>query len=279
VNRTYNAGLGRFTQVDPIAMGAVYLGNPQSLNLYAYCFNDPINHTDPDGLDGGVTFVVIQVVSAVIGLFRAIFGGGKRARTAPIIKQITHRRQGQITNRTVWSNAMISASIGAVSNFTQQRSSRNRETAREQLIRRLFFLIYGQAYNDCIRGIFGRDARRVPRQTFSNSPTINARLNSTQVGQVSGVSQAVGSSRPFSGRFGTVLIDSGTFNGSTPNTMRAIWGTYAHEAGNILDIRLNPNAPQSRYGRNYGDRVNPPGGDTDTGANIERCVFGSLQYP
>jgi RHS repeat-associated protein len=50
VNRTYNAGLGRFTQVDPIGMGAVSLGTPQSLNLYAYCFNDLINHTDPDGL-------------------------------------------------------------------------------------------------------------------------------------------------------------------------------------------------------------------------------------
>jgi hypothetical protein len=31
-------------------MGASSLGDPQSLNLYAYCGNDPINHTDPDGL-------------------------------------------------------------------------------------------------------------------------------------------------------------------------------------------------------------------------------------
>jgi hypothetical protein len=31
-------------------MGAASLGDPQSLNLYAYCGNDPINHTDPDGL-------------------------------------------------------------------------------------------------------------------------------------------------------------------------------------------------------------------------------------
>jgi hypothetical protein len=89
----------------------------------------------------------------------------------------------------------------------------------------------------------------------------------------------MGSSRPFSGRFGIVLIDRGTFNGTTPNTMRAIWGTYAHEASNILDIRLNPNVSQSRYGRIYGDRINPPNGDTDTGANIERCIFGSLQSP
>jgi RHS repeat-associated protein len=50
VNRQYHSGLGRFTQVDPIGMGAVSLSDPQSLNLYAYCGNDPINHTDPDGL-------------------------------------------------------------------------------------------------------------------------------------------------------------------------------------------------------------------------------------
>jgi RHS repeat-associated protein len=50
VNRQYNSGLGRFTQVDPIEMNSVDIGDPQSLNLYTYCGNDPINHTDPDGL-------------------------------------------------------------------------------------------------------------------------------------------------------------------------------------------------------------------------------------
>ena len=51
VNRHYSSAQGRFTQVDPIGMGAASPGDPQSLNLYAYCQNDPINHTDPDGLD------------------------------------------------------------------------------------------------------------------------------------------------------------------------------------------------------------------------------------
>jgi hypothetical protein len=31
-------------------MSAVSLSDPQSLNLYAYCGNDPLNHTDPQGL-------------------------------------------------------------------------------------------------------------------------------------------------------------------------------------------------------------------------------------
>ncbi|MFN7928342.1 MAG: RHS repeat-associated core domain-containing protein [Blastocatellia bacterium] len=50
VNRNYSAAQGRFTQVDPIGINASSLENPQSLNLYAYVGNDPINRTDPDGL-------------------------------------------------------------------------------------------------------------------------------------------------------------------------------------------------------------------------------------
>lgn len=51
VNRSYASGQGRFTSVDPIGMGAASLGNPQSLNLYAYVQNNPIDYTDPSGLD------------------------------------------------------------------------------------------------------------------------------------------------------------------------------------------------------------------------------------
>ncbi len=51
VNRFYDSAQGRFTTVDPIKMGATNLLNPQSLNLYAYCKNDPVNRTDPFGLD------------------------------------------------------------------------------------------------------------------------------------------------------------------------------------------------------------------------------------
>jgi hypothetical protein len=43
-NRNYNAKLGRFLQPDPIGYGA-------GMNLYAYVNGDPVNFTDPMGLE------------------------------------------------------------------------------------------------------------------------------------------------------------------------------------------------------------------------------------
>jgi RHS repeat-associated protein len=50
VNRYYDPQQGRFNQVDPLGMGAANLADPQSLNLYNYVQNDPVNSVDPSGL-------------------------------------------------------------------------------------------------------------------------------------------------------------------------------------------------------------------------------------
>jgi RHS repeat-associated protein len=49
VNRHYDPRHGRFIQADPLRMGAASLANPQSLNLYSYAQNDPVNAVDPLG--------------------------------------------------------------------------------------------------------------------------------------------------------------------------------------------------------------------------------------
>ncbi len=51
VNRTYNSGQSRFTTVDPIGMASASIGDPQSLNLFAYTQNNPVDFVDPSGLN------------------------------------------------------------------------------------------------------------------------------------------------------------------------------------------------------------------------------------
>jgi RHS repeat-associated protein len=67
VNRQYDPQQGRFTQVDPIGMKSVDLSSPQTLNLYAYCSNDPINRTDADGL-GFLSFLKKLFLYVVLAL-------------------------------------------------------------------------------------------------------------------------------------------------------------------------------------------------------------------
>lgn len=80
VNRHYDPQQGRFTQVDPAGMQATHLEAPQTLNLYAYCANDPINRTDPNGL-GFFSFLkklfrIVAIVVLVAALVLVGVGAG-----------------------------------------------------------------------------------------------------------------------------------------------------------------------------------------------------------
>jgi RHS repeat-associated protein len=70
VNRQYDSSQGRFTQVDPIGMNSVDPASPQTLNLFAYCANDPVNRTDSSGL--GFFSFLGKLFNAVAKIFKII---------------------------------------------------------------------------------------------------------------------------------------------------------------------------------------------------------------
>jgi RHS repeat-associated protein len=82
VNRTYDSGQNRFTQVDPIGMKATNLENPQSLNLYSYVQNDPVNYVDPSGLNAAGPGTQYGGFSHPMGVAYYVDGVLSDARTA-----------------------------------------------------------------------------------------------------------------------------------------------------------------------------------------------------
>ncbi|MBF0522507.1 MAG: hypothetical protein HQL24_05555 [Candidatus Omnitrophica bacterium] len=74
--RYYNPELGRFVTADTIVQ-APY--NPQTLNRYAYCGNNPFNYVDPSGHFWFVAAIIAIVKAAAVG---AVIGAGIAAATS-----------------------------------------------------------------------------------------------------------------------------------------------------------------------------------------------------
>jgi RHS repeat-associated protein len=95
VNRQYDPLQGRFTQADPIGMKAVNASDPQTLNLYAYCGNDPVNSVDPDGLFFGKLFKGIgKLFSGAVKIFGKILNAVGKVMSAvgTAMSKILHSR-------------------------------------------------------------------------------------------------------------------------------------------------------------------------------------------
>jgi RHS repeat-associated protein len=104
MNRSYDSLQGRFTQVDPAGMRASSLENPQTLNLYSYVSNDPINRTDPDGL-------------GLISFFKKLFRGIAKILTNKWVLLIVGITLGALAGLGFyWAFAL--APVGATVNTT-----------------------------------------------------------------------------------------------------------------------------------------------------------------
>jgi RHS repeat-associated protein len=95
INRHYDPAQGRFTQPDPLGQRASNLSDPQTLNLYSYCGNDPVNREDADGLLFGKLFkgIAKAVGSAVKGAGKLLKTVGKGvSAVAMVMGKILHNR-------------------------------------------------------------------------------------------------------------------------------------------------------------------------------------------
>ena len=98
-------------QVYPIGMNAVKLDNPQTLNLYAYCANDPINCIDPDGLSFKKLAKIFKWVAAVIAVaaFVALMPGAGGAVASKFI--VALKNAGKFIAKKALSSIGINANI------------------------------------------------------------------------------------------------------------------------------------------------------------------------
>jgi len=68
--RYYSSVQGRFTSVDPVKLTAERLLDPQRLNLYEYCLNNPLKYVDPDGED------LVLANAGAVARFRQVVAPG-----------------------------------------------------------------------------------------------------------------------------------------------------------------------------------------------------------
>ena len=151
VNRSYDPLQGRFTTVDPIGMDSVDMNDPQTLNLYAYCINDPINQIDPDGLFFKKLFkwigkifkilkwivvavVVALAVIAVVSLpaFGAVLSWLGKGAAALFFEGGAAASGFSLTGKIVGGVVMGLNAIGAISSY----QNRDRQISRRERRRR-----------------------------------------------------------------------------------------------------------------------------------------------
>jgi hypothetical protein len=152
-------------------------------------------------------------------------------------------------------------------------------------VRRVYRNLAGRLAR-CIWRVFARDntANRIPRQTINNAPDVDMSRTTADIGRLTGVSNAAGTTLPGDenrGRFGTLRIANDIPDIFSPQLRRTVTSdeiaqrTYAHELGNLLSRRYG-NGSERTFGDPNG-RVGVSGiRDYDTGSRLEECIFGNI---
>lgn len=129
--RYYDPELGRFIQPDTIIQAPF---DPQSLNRYSYCRNNPINYTDPTGHFWWIIALIIAAIiggiaggvaahnaggNVVAGIAIGFIAGAALAGASMLVAGVMMQAFGAATlaSLTIGQGAFIGATTGAISGF------------------------------------------------------------------------------------------------------------------------------------------------------------------
>jgi RHS repeat-associated protein len=289
--RQYRSSQGRWLSPDPAGLNAVDPTNPQTWNRYAYVLNNPLRYTDPSGLecvwdDGsydsaddpdtgnaddcshqGGSWVdpdLFENAMLTNGQWHSNYGDWSSSPNSNLAQNWVVSTQAN--GGAAPAVSTIASAVGNIYDFGPFVG-----TMTVGNLLRGFYETQQQLFNACI-------TPWAPPQNASNAPSVNPTLSAQTLGLMSGgQGPAQGANNPGFPPYGMVYIAREYWDTGGVNQVNANYGTFAHETANILDATKN--GQNGNYERNYGDTVHPPGGDKDTGAAVERCMFGSLQRP
>ena len=156
--RAYHPGLGRFMSEDPKLFDA------GDFNLFRYCHNDPIDFTDPMGLD---------TMANAMAIAEAIVPGQYEYN-----QMVASFQSGNYGNAAGWGVTWVSSAVvGVVSGTTSTRAQAGFRAARAAMAERQIAGVIGKFKNS---PNYLHVAENLRAQAFDVPPSIFAKLSETQ---------------------------------------------------------------------------------------------------
>lgn len=280
--RYYNNRLGRFMSVDPLGGSEM---DPQSLNGYSFVVNNPTNFADPSGKKniprygdlGGVLLNLSASLQAFLNSGTGLGAGWNEF----YIMQIQIGTLYHFTGTLNYGDYNLDDLLGKAAQGEKDVSSSPiygeflldpgfaQFGLGPQKIARIVNLgLHQTRLSGCLHNALQRGSSII--LSNSNLPTVNTTMSQADLASLTRNpnTMATYQTRVPQNGSGTVLIASEEFNNPSSSDLY-LAATYVHETGNILAVQIYNNA----Y---HASPQNPAafGGDTDTGAALEECVFG-----
>ncbi|MGI8541891.1 MAG: RHS repeat domain-containing protein, partial [Aridibacter sp.] len=312
INRTYDSKQGRFTQVDPIGISATSLFSPQTLNLYTYCGNDPINHVDPDGLFFGSFFkwlgkklwglvkrIIYAAVKAAVTALVVLLSGGNLAAAgvafvAAFFQNLAFPRIGNILtpswNPNVRHPLIVDTSINRhiIRNLLGDDTFVVPITRKDflELIQK-FFRLYGKDFRRCVWKVFSKDRygnKSNIAEIMKTPGTKDVPIN--KITLYKKIPEAQGFVRDKTGEIGLKREYNSTTlrDGTKVSGEEQFFRTFGHEYANYLSWFYT--GAGNTFGVEGGIRGDGMAGtgvrsvnvDDDTGARQEKCIWGNTSF-